>query len=231
MKTFLVFTAASVAALVIGTAVVWAATNSIEQATATGATSHPPSVVKSPPPTGSSTNEPTIITADVLHGDYAHNLGTFEGNVLVVDPRITVRADKMVVFFGATNVLVTSIVTNAAGTTSPVTATNTTRAVQKIIADGAVVMTTPDNKKTNSEHGEYTAADGKVVLTGGHPTAESADGVVTGDKITFWRDSQRMDVENSQTDTNRPRLLIYPEEQRQQNEKEDAGGVGKAPAP
>jgi lipopolysaccharide transport protein LptA len=221
MKKILVFAAASVTVLVVGAGAALSATNSTEETAAMGATSPPPAVAKSPVPVASSTNEPTIITADVLHGDYAHNLGTFEGNVLVVDPRITVRADKMVVFFGATNVLTT---------TGTITTTNTTRAVQKIIADGAVVMTTPDNKKTNSEHGEYTAADGKVVLTGGHPRAESADGVVTGDKITFWRDSQRMDVENSQTNTNRPRLLIYPEEQRKQNEGEDAGGSGKSPA-
>ncbi|MGD1020561.1 MAG: LptA/OstA family protein [Verrucomicrobiia bacterium] len=218
MKKILVVAAASVAALVLGVAAV-SATNATEQATAPGATSPPPVAAKSPLPVASSTDEPTIITADVLHGDYAHNLGTFEGNVLVVDPRMTVRADKMTVFFGATNVVTTT------GTT---TTTNTTRSVQKIIADGGVVMTTPDNKKTNSEHAEYTAADGKVVLTGGHPRAESADGVVTGDKITFWRDSQRMDVENSQTDTNRPRLLIYPEDQRKQNEGVGADDKGSA---
>ena len=154
----------------------------------------------------SATNAPTIITADQLHGDYLHNVGTFEGNVLAVDPRMTVRADKMTVFFGTTNIV------SSAGT-------NTTRSVQKIIADGGVVMTTPDNKKTNSDHAEYNAADGKVVLTG-HPRAESADGIVTGDKIIFWRDSQRMDVENSQTETNRPRLLIYPEEQRKKQEEQ-----------
>ncbi len=135
----------------------------------------------SPLPAGNSTNEPTIITADQLHGDYANNVGTFEGNVLAVDPRMTVRGDKMTVFFGSTNVI------TSAGT-------NTTRAVQKIIAEGDVVITTPDNKKPNSDRAEYTALDGKVVLTG-HPRAESSDGVVTGNKITFWRDSQRMDVE------------------------------------
>jgi lipopolysaccharide transport protein LptA len=208
MKRILIVAAAGVAALVLGAAVAVSATDSTEQVTAPGATSPPPVIAKSPLPAGSSTNEPTIITADNLHGDYAHNVGTFEGNVLVVDPRMTVRADRMVVFFGTTNVLTTT------GTTIT---TNTTRCVQKIIADGGVVMTTPDNKKTNSDHGEYTANDGKVVLTG-HPRAESADGIVTGDKITFWRDTQRMDVENSQTETNRPRLLIYPEEQRKQNE-------------
>jgi lipopolysaccharide transport protein LptA len=173
------------------------------------ATNPPPAATaKSPLPSGNSTNEPTIITADQLHGDYLHNVGTFEGNVLAVDPRMTVRGDKMTVFFGATN-----IVTITGSTTT----TNSTRAVQKIIAEGGVVITTPDNKKSNSDRAEYTAGDGKVILTG-HPRAESADGIVTGNKITFWRDSQRMDVENSQTETNRPRLLIYPEDQRKQNE-------------
>ncbi len=215
MKKLHVVAAAGVAALVLGVATAVAETNSTEQATAPGATSPPPAVAKSPLPTGSSTNEPTIITADNLHGDYAHNVGTFEGNVHVVDPRMTVRADRMTVFFGVTNVVTT---------TGATTTTNATRSVQKIIADGGVVITTPDNKKTNSDHAEYTAGDGRVVLTG-HPRAESADGIVTGNKITFWRDSQRMDVENSQTETNRPRLLIYPEEQRKQNE--GGGGNGK----
>ncbi len=171
-----------------------AATNS-PPATNASATA---AAAKSPVASGGSTNEPTVITAEVLHGDYLHNLGTFEGNVLAVDPRMTVRADKMTVFFGGTNVV------TSAGT-------NTTRTVQKIIAEGGVVINTPDNKKTKSDRAEYTAGDGKVVLTG-HPSAESSDGVVTGQRITFWRDSQKMDVESSQTETNRSRLLIYPEE-------------------
>jgi lipopolysaccharide transport protein LptA len=178
----------------------------------------PPATAKSPLPSGSSTNEPTIITADHLHGDYLHNVGTFEGNVLAVDPRMTVRGDKMTVFFGSTNIITI---------TGATTTTNSTRAVQKIVAEGGVVITTPDNKKSNSDRAEYTAGDGKVILTG-HPRAESADGIVTGNKITFWRDSQRMDVENSQTETNRPRLLIYPEDQRKQNEGGDVKGKDSA---
>lgn len=177
-----------------------AATNSPPATNAAGTVA----AAKSPVAGGGSTNEPTVITAEVLHGDYLHNLGTFEGNVLAVDPRMTVRADKMTVFFGGTNVV------TSAGT-------NTTRTVQKIIAEGGVVITTPDNKKTKSDHAEYTAGDGKVVLTG-HPSAESSDGVVTGQRITFWRDSQKMDVESSQTETNRSRLLIYPEEQRKKSD-------------
>jgi|SRR5579862_4498803 len=196
-----------IAGLILGTvAAVSAADSSGELTTATIATSPAPAVAKSHLPTSGSTNEPTVITADHLNGDYLHNVGTFEGNVLAVDPRMTVRADKMTVFFGSTNVVTG-------------TSTSAVRSVQKIIGEGAVVITTPDNKITHSDRTEYTAGDGKVVLTG-HPRAESADGIVTGQKITFWRDSQRMDVENSQTDTNRPRLMIYPEEQRKQNNNE-----------
>jgi lipopolysaccharide transport protein LptA len=146
------------------------------------------------------TNEPTIVTSEHLQADYLHNVGTFEGNVLAVDPRMTVRADKMTVFFGGTNVVTD-------------TGTNTIRTVQKIVADGAVVITSPDNKKSSSEHAEYTAEDGKVVLTG-TPRVESPDGVVTGQKISFWRGSQKMDVVAGPTETNRTRLIIYPEDQR-----------------
>ena len=200
MKRILVISMAVVIGLSVAAAV--PAANAAD-ATGADATTPPPAIVKSPLPAGSSTNEPTIITSEQLHGDYANNVGTFEGNVLAVDPRMTVRADKMTVFFGGTNVI------TSAGT-------NMTRQVQKIIAEGSVVMTTPDNKITHSDHAEYTALDGRVVLTG-HPRAESSDGVVTGKKITFWRDSQKMDVEAEEGVTNRTKLLIYPEEQRKQN--------------
>jgi lipopolysaccharide transport protein LptA len=160
----------------------------------------PPATATSPFPASTSTNEPTIVTSEHLQADYLHNVGTFEGNVLAVDPRMTVRADKMTVFFGGTNVVTSG-------------STNTTRAVQKIIAEGGVVITSPDNKTSQSDHAEYTAEDGKVVLTG-KPRVETPDGVVTGQKITFWRGSQKMDVVAGASETNRTRLIIYPEEQR-----------------
>jgi lipopolysaccharide transport protein LptA len=192
----------TMAGIIVSVATAVSAANATD-ASSTGDTSTPPATVKSPLPGTGSTNEPTIITSEQLHGDYAHNVGTFEGNVLAVDPRMTVRSDKMTVFFGGTNVVTA-------------TGTNTTRSVQKIIAEGAVVITTPDNKKSNSDYAVYTAQDGQVVLTG-HPRAESSDGVVTGKKITFWRDTQKMDVEADPGATNRTRLLIYPEDQRKEN--------------
>lgn len=190
-----VFIAAVITSCVVAAV---SATDTQGDAPGTGATTPPPATATSPLPAGSATNEPTIVTSEHLQVDYLHNVGTFEGNVLAVDPRMTVRADKMTVFFGGTN-----IVTSAG--------TNTTRAVQKIFAEGAVVINTPDNKTAHSDQAEYTADEGKVVLTG-KPRVETPDGVVTGQKITFWRGSQKMDV--VATETNRTRLLIYPEEQR-----------------
>lgn len=143
------------------------------------------------------TNEPTVVTSDRMQWDYLQNFGTFEGNVLVIDPRLTVRADKMLVYF-------------ATGTT------NTARSVDRIIATGAVVIN-QDQKKATGDRAEYTATNDQVTITG-TPKVESPDGVVTGKKITFRRGQSQMDVETDAADTNRTRLIIYPEDQRKKEE-------------
>ena len=84
MKRILV---TAMAGVIVSVAAAVSAANAAD-APAVEATSPPPAAVKSPLPGTGSTNEPTIITSEQLHGDYAHNVGTFEGNVLAVDPRI-----------------------------------------------------------------------------------------------------------------------------------------------
>jgi lipopolysaccharide transport protein LptA len=154
----------------------------------------------SSPAKAASTNEPTVVTSDHLSVDYAHNFGTFEGNVLAIDPHITVRSDKMTVWFGTTN--------NIVGDT-----TNAVRALSKIFAEGSVVITTPDEKISHSDFALYTADDGKTVLTGS-PRVHTPESNITGKKITFWRNDNKMDVESEITDTNRTRLIIYPNDQK-----------------
>ena len=158
------------------------------------------------PPVGiaaASTNEPTIINSDQMHADYLANVGTFEGNVVVLDPRLTLRADKMTVFFGGTNNIVNGV-------------TNQVRSIQRIVADGAVEIH-QDQKKATCEHADYHADDDKAILTGS-PKVEAPDGTVTGRKITLWHGKEKMDVESDATETNRPRLIIYPEDQRKKTE-------------
>ena len=130
--------------------------------------------------------DPTVVTSDRLQVDYANNMGTFEGNVLAIDPRITVRADRMIVMFGSE--------------------TNETKSIQRIVAEGSVVVT-QDNRKSTSDRAEYTAKDGKVILTG-KPFVETPEGTVTGEKITFWRGLQKMDVESAS------QLVIHPDQTR-----------------
>jgi lipopolysaccharide export system protein LptA len=139
--------------------------------------------------TAGPTNEPTVVTSDRLQVDYARNVGTFEGNVLAVDPRITVRADKIIAFFGD--------------------GSNTTRTLQRMVAEGGVVLS-QDNRKATAERAEYTASESKVVLTG-KPEVETPQGKIVGAKITFWQGRERMEVESAMTDTNRTRLIFQPE--------------------
>ena len=145
------------------------------------------------------TNEPTVINSDQMQSDYVNNVGTFEGNVVVIDPRLNLRADKMTVFFGGTNNIVNGV-------------TNQVRSVQRIISTGTVEIHV-DQKKATCDTADYTASDDKAVLTG-HPKVETIDGVVTGKKITIWHGKEKMDVESDLADTNRTRLIIYPEDQR-----------------
>ncbi len=170
------------------------------------------------PPAEIATNsEPTIVTSEHLSVDYARNVGVFERNVLVVDPRITLRADKMTVEFGATSTITTNGTTNA-----------TARTVRKITAEGGVVIVQAE-KKATGDQAVYTADDGKVVLTG-KPQVESPEGTVSGEKITFWRDEKRMVVDSGS------RLVLYPEEfekkeKEKAQEKETKDKQPEAPAP
>jgi len=70
----------------------------------------------------------------------------------------------------------------AAGTAMAVGAKQISRAV----AGGGVTVQQGDRRAT-SEHGEYTAADGKFVMTGGNPTIfDATEGTTSGRQLTFF---------------------------------------------
>lgn len=85
----------------------------------------------------------TVITCDgPLEVDYKNNIAYFNNNVLVEDDRGKISSDKMEVFFQPK-----------------------TKTIDKVIATGNVKIVRGENT-TYSEQATYTAADGKVVLTG-----------------------------------------------------------------
>ena len=148
----------------------------------------PPVATPSPSSTNSlAAKTPTTITSDRMEVDYAQSIYTFKDNVLLVDPQMTLRADKMVVFYGTTS-NATATATNADASASA------TSSIQKIIATGSVFIM-EDKRQATCGRAVYTAADNRVVLTE-NAKVVSPDSTVTGEKITFWRGQGRMDVES-----------------------------------
>ena len=122
----------------------------------------------------------TVITSDRLTFDYSQRFSLFEGNVVVVDPQMKLYADKMTVLFSASN------------------------RISEIKAEGRVYIVQED-KESRSEVAQYNLDQGIIVLTG-KPQVTRGQDILTGDKITFWRDQNKMLVEP------RARLVINPQD-------------------
>jgi lipopolysaccharide export system protein LptA len=71
--------------------------------------------------------------------------------------------------------------------------------VERIVAEGRVVITQPTRHATGDRL-VYTAAEDKFVLTGGPPSIFDAErGKITGDSLTFFRHDDRVLVEGRET--------------------------------
>ncbi len=115
----------------------------------------------------------TVITCDgPMEVDYGNNIIELKDNVIVRDPKMDMRADYMRVFFAAD-----------------------TRSINKVIAEGRVRFK-KDDKQAKSKHAVYNGSDGSVVLTG-HPMVKRGMDILKGEKITFFRNDERMLCEPS----------------------------------
>lgn len=121
----------------------------------------------------------TVITSEKLTFDYQRHFAFFEQDVVVVDPEMKLFADKMTVLFSASN------------------------RVTEIKAEGRVYIVQAD-KQARADIALYNVVQGVIVLTG-KPQVTRGQDILTGDKITFWRDQNKMIVEP------RARLVIHPD--------------------
>jgi lipopolysaccharide export system protein LptA len=70
--------------------------------------------------------------------------------------------------------------------------------LNKTVADGTVKIVSNDTKRARtktgtSEHAEYYADDGKVILQGGRPLLlDSKEGKTEGDQLTWWANDDRL---------------------------------------
>ena len=114
----------------------------------------------------------TDITALQLRMDTDKRIAYFDGNVLVIDPSFQLRSNRLIVYLNQ----------NGPG-------------MEHAEAyDDVIIVQETEKRKAHSQKAVYTAADGKIVLTG-DPSVESDKGITRGQVITIFKMNNYMIVE------------------------------------
>jgi lipopolysaccharide export system protein LptA len=119
----------------------------------------------------------TVITADTLSFDYNRMIAVFEGNVVAVDPEVRIDCDRLTVIFDGSN------------------------QVKSVTAIGNVRVKQGE-KRATCDQAIYVARIGEIELRGNAHLYRGKD-EISGNKITFWLDEERMLCEPG-------RLVIFP---------------------
>jgi len=133
----------------------------------------------------------TVVRAQDLVYTEQTRVAFYQGGVLLTRPGLTVNSKELQAFLKPAD---------------------SDSSLDKALADGAVKIVSvatnvkPTRTRTGtSEHGEYYADDQKVILQKGQPLlVDTARGDTTGEEITLWINSDRLDVvrgESKQTKT------------------------------
>lgn len=120
------------------------------------------------------TNRQSIITADKIEYDNKEGVILFDRNVKVDDARFLMKSDRLLLFMDGTN---------------------DNQEVQQIMAVGNVSISN-DTRTAKCERAIYTRKEGQIVMTGNAELSSGGDraGTVTGNRIVFWLDDERMEV-------------------------------------
>ncbi len=110
--------------------------------------------------------EATVITSERLTFDQGEQMALFEGNVVVRDPALRMRADRLTVRFDARN------------------------QAETIEAEGRVIIQQEETTAW-AQNASYEVESGKIFLEG-QPRIRRGRDILEGDTITFWRDTNKM---------------------------------------
>ena len=122
------------------------------------------------------------VTAGTLTYRDAENRAHLEKNVVAQSAEQKMRGAAVDLYFARSGTA------NANAANSPAGANSTAGAQQisRAVGTGGVIVEQGARKAT-AERGEYTAADGKFVMSGGNPTIYDAkEGTTTGRQLTFF---------------------------------------------
>jgi LPS export ABC transporter protein LptC len=150
----------------------------------------------------SSARKPNLwhVTAGTLNYRDAEGRAHLEKNVVAQSADQIMRAPIVDLYFTRSAPANSS----AAGGSSPgTTPTAGPQQISRALGTGGVVVEEGDRKAT-AERGEYIAADGKFVMSGGNPTIyDASEGTTTGRQLTFFLADDTIIVDSE----NGPRTL------------------------
>jgi len=114
------------------------------------------------------------------------NRARLEQNVIVQSPDEKISSTEMDLYFARANGAATSGVTTGTGSNGSVRVPGGAQQINRATATGGVTVQQGERRAT-AERGEYTAADGKFVMSGGTPMIfDAASGTTTGRQLTFF---------------------------------------------
>jgi lipopolysaccharide export system protein LptA len=112
----------------------------------------------------------------------AESRAHLEKNVVVKSTEQTMRGPALELYFTRG----TQIGANGTSASSAAASQGTAQQISRAVGTGGVVVE-QGARKASAERGEYTAADGKFVMSGGTPTLyDSTEGTTTGRQLTFF---------------------------------------------
>jgi lipopolysaccharide export system protein LptA len=163
------------------------------QTTKPPAASHPNPNPSSQPDTGKVVL--WHVSSDTLTYNDITSMAHLEKNVFVQSPDQRIRAPHMDVYFTrstqapahpADGVSPNVSASTASSTNSSPASSLGAEQISRAIGTGGVIVDEGDRRAT-AERGEYTASDGKFIMTGGDPTLyDSTEGTTKGRQLTFF---------------------------------------------
>ncbi len=169
-------------------------------------------------PTDGSNNKsgPTEITSNSMDINLEGNTITLYGNVVVNDKQTNITADKIIVYL--TNVKTKGSKKNKEGQIE----SETKKEAKELVATGHVIIikkTDPDDKTEKSKEekatagkADYNVKTGVIVLTE-DPILFQGGSYIRGEKITLFRNSNRVIVEGNQYVGQSSKLIYNPKSQ------------------
>ena len=122
------------------------------------------------------------LTAGTLTYRDAESRAHLEKNVVAQSAEQKMRAAVVDLYFtrgGTAN-------TNAASAPAAPSSAAGAQQISRVVGTGGVIVE-QGTRKATAERGEYTAADGKFVMSGGNPTIyDASEGTTTGRQLTFF---------------------------------------------